>query len=1224
MRFLNKIILIESANVRYSEVNVDGNVHFIGTQGVGKSTLLRALLFFYNANQLKLGIPLGKKSFVDFYFPFQNSYIIYEVVRETGVFCVMAFKSQGRVCFRFLDTNYDKKYFIDSEGRIFDSWDKIKLAFGKDINYTRKIDRYEDYRNVLYGNSQGLGAEFRKYAMLESKQYQNIPRAIQHVFLNYKVESEFIKDTIIKSLNEDEISIDLSNYSHHLKDFDTQLNDIRKWTDKTKNGEIIVRKQAELVATIYLAINSLEREKKQLNRELAWQLNEIKKQQPKIAEKQDREEAKKLQLQLKISDTEKRFHTKKERIVAEINVYVHKLKDAKIKMEEYTNINIQSIIQRVAKKADWETEKENLTSQKVMLEANFADIKHKYELQINQLTNQLTAYQNLKQTEENNLQKGLLQCKEELAIAYEKLFLEIKKLNVEQLELAKNLVEEQNSSISHLQVQKAGTKHKRFFELEIENGKADINGLNEKIRLETAEIKLKTDEGEAIRRLWELEKDRTEEICANKKEVHNQQVKLLNERVISIDNKIENSKDSLYGWLNNEFPDWHKSIGKVIDEDNILFHSGLSPQKAVTSDLSFYGVKLDLSEVSRSVKSVADYQKDKATLLVQIDGIQKSITVLTEQLNVDLENLKRKHQPKIMKCKDAIRSSQYAIEQSIIKLDEAKVSFADYTLKAETDKQLALELIEKEIETISEAKLNADNAVTEIANRIKKQIDSKRKEKEKKLEAEQLKVNEAIIQIGLEIKDRQATTAKQVDEIKANQKNEFKAKGADTNQIAVIDEALSVLKTELEFIEINRDKVSDYNKDKRELFDNVESFKNQKTYQENQLTTEQTKFDLQRAKLIEEIGLLKKDIELINAQLANIKEDVEKYDAFKLTECYKSSPEANIEHNEDYHSTKRCVVLIDELNSVYYKGIDRYRGLQEAINKFNGNFSTQNIFSFKTNLIEQSEYYQFAEDLSEFIEEDKISLYEKRVNELFANIIKQVGKETTDLLSKEGEIQSVISDVNKDFVNRNFAGVIKSIQLRVVQSSNKVVHLLTEIKKFNDDNVNDLGVANLFSTSELSREDKNKKATGLLMQLVKEIADYKYKDINLSDSFELEFKIVENDNDTNWVQNLANVGSDGTDVLVKAMINIMLLNVFKEGATKHRFKEFKLHCMMDEIGKLHPTNVRGILKFANDRNIMLINSSPQSFDALAYKYTYKLAKDDKSVTIINRLITNNR
>ena len=40
MRYLNKIVFINSAHVPYAEIKLDGNVHFIGTQGVGKSTLL--------------------------------------------------------------------------------------------------------------------------------------------------------------------------------------------------------------------------------------------------------------------------------------------------------------------------------------------------------------------------------------------------------------------------------------------------------------------------------------------------------------------------------------------------------------------------------------------------------------------------------------------------------------------------------------------------------------------------------------------------------------------------------------------------------------------------------------------------------------------------------------------------------------------------------------------------------------------------------------------------------------------------------------------------------------------------------------------------------------------------------------------------------------------------------------------------------------------------------
>ena len=105
----------------------------------------------------------------------------------------------------------------------------------------------------------------------------------------------------------------------------------------------------------------------------------------------------------------------------------------------------------------------------------------------------------------------------------------------------------------------------------------------------------------------------------------------------------------------------------------------------------------------------------------------------------------------------------------------------------------------------------------------------------------------------------------------------------------------------------------------------------------------------------------------------------------------------------------------------------------------------------------------------------------------------------------------------------------------------------------------------------------------------------------------LRFRIIENNNDTGFVEKLSNVGSEGTDILVKAMINIMLLNVFKEGASR-KFKDFKLHCMMDEIGKLHPNNVNGILKFANDRNIILINGSPTELNRDAYKHVYLLTK----------------
>lgn len=57
MRALRKIIFVNSAHIRYAEVRLDGNVHFIGTQGVGKSTLLRAILFSIMPTNCTLAFP---------------------------------------------------------------------------------------------------------------------------------------------------------------------------------------------------------------------------------------------------------------------------------------------------------------------------------------------------------------------------------------------------------------------------------------------------------------------------------------------------------------------------------------------------------------------------------------------------------------------------------------------------------------------------------------------------------------------------------------------------------------------------------------------------------------------------------------------------------------------------------------------------------------------------------------------------------------------------------------------------------------------------------------------------------------------------------------------------------------------------------------------------------------------------------------------------------------
>jgi len=1214
MRYLNKIIFINSAQIKYSEVNLDGNVHFIGTQGVGKSTVLRAILFFYNADTLKLGISKEKKSFTEYYFHYANSFIIYEIMRDEGAYCILAYKSQNKVCFRFFDGQYDRNCFVDTDGKSFESWDGIAHQLDlRNIFYTkRKIDSFEEYRDILYGNNDGKKSEVRRYALLESKEYQNIPRTIQNVFLNSKLEAEFIKQTIIMSL-ENDIKIDLNNYTHHLRDFETQLNDIKKFRD-TRTAS-----QATAISKLYIAIKYLEREKIQSAKELAWALNNINECEPQLLEKLETENKKDDLLKSKFSKALEIFKSIEKKITGDISVYEDKLKTIKKKQDDYEKLDIEQLIIRVSKKPSLEAEKKNLFDEKELLSTQFKELTLKYQAILKELENQLYDFQNIKKNEKLEIQEVFQKYKDEIKQQYENRINEFKTEHKKDIDNARQSFDGNKQVTNDLKINREGLKHKRFFEEEINSLAKERKLLDNAIHKSTVDIETFTGQIDLLQRQWELDEKDLQKTFERNKDTLDKQIKEINIKIAEIDSNIENSKNSLYGWLTEYYPSWENSIGKVIDEKNVLFNTALSPKKTNKDNTTFYGVELDLNEINKTVKTVADYENEKLDFNNQIVIINKGISDLIQKISEDNEKLKKKYQPKIRDRKDSIKENEYLLGQNKSKLDETIVKINDFKSNAEKEQKKAIEEINISIAKATEEELKAKEELSIIEDEIGKLIKSLEKERDKKIEIELEKVKNTITNIETEIKNKKVENQNRKLEINSQQQNELSKKGADTVRLSTIDEKLESIKSELRFIDENRDKVSDYNKDKRELFDRIDEFKNHKLLAEKLLEQEETRYNQQKELINKEREVCQFTIKTLTETIDRFKEDREAYDSFSNSECFNSIQEFISIKEEAQRTDKRVKILIDEIKEIHY---DKLNGRLDEIRKittdFLGKFSEDNIFKFKKQLTDNNSFLKFAEELSDFIEENKISVLEKEVNERFSFIIKTIGKETTDLVSKEGEIQSVITKINRDFVERNFAGVIKKIELMLDISKNEVVQLLKLIKEFNDENTFDLGIANLFSSQD--QDSKNKRAIELLKQFVKKIGEMKRDYISLSDSFELKFRIEENQNDTGWVEKLSNVGSDGTDVLVKAMINIMLLNVFKEGASK-RFKDFQLHCMMDEIGKLHPNNVRGILKFANDRNILLINSSPTENDALAFKHIYKLEKDDKSITKIKRILS---
>ena len=151
MKYLNKVIFINSANILYAEIAVDGNVHFTGTQGVGKSTVLRALLFFYNADKHRLGIQQGQKPFDEFYFRQSNSYILYEVMRENGAYTILVGRYQGRASWRFICAPYKRGWLITGDKPVLSERIPTRESIDKNVAGSARIESGALFQCIFFG-----------------------------------------------------------------------------------------------------------------------------------------------------------------------------------------------------------------------------------------------------------------------------------------------------------------------------------------------------------------------------------------------------------------------------------------------------------------------------------------------------------------------------------------------------------------------------------------------------------------------------------------------------------------------------------------------------------------------------------------------------------------------------------------------------------------------------------------------------------------------------------------------------------------------------------------------------------------------------------------------------------------------------------------------------------------------------------------------------------------
>ena len=1144
MRHLNKIVFLNSANIPYAEVMLDGNVHFGGTQGVGKSTVLRALLFFYNADKMRLGIQSEQKTFEEFYFKHSNSYIVYEVHTELSAYSILLSRSQGKVVYRFIDSPFKKEWLVGKDGRVESDWIKVREKIGTNVDISAKIDTYELYRNIIFGNTHDRSHKFDKYALVESAKYQNIPRSIQNVFLNSKLDADFVKTTIIQSMTDTEDAISLSTYRHLVADFEREFDEIDCWYKKDANGEVVVRTKAQKVVDTYRLLVALDYELKQTWHKLNYAVAHTHEQMP-ITEDAIRSLQEVLRkIKEKLDNAQQEFEKEHDLLTKKISACEVRLGDIRQKRKRYEEIKIKQIIALVEQEPKLQQEKAQKENMLRTLQEQYKDVTEKYRALYAALEGEWNSFVAAQNEERNKKNASKLAEQDKLQKTRDERKKNIDATYNEWLTASDERMKVLNEECNRTDKRLSELQYWHPLKTETDASRDDIRKLAEQERelnsqLTITKNELKQKRAEALMKCEQTEKD-----YARKAEIAESELKQLQKELAKTDELLSRWKGSLYEWLTQNKPGWEDTIGKVVDEQNVLYAQGLAPE--VTEDGTLFGVRLNLEAIPVHHLTPDEYRQLQKEQQKAVSAKKKELVDLEQEKEVVLENIRKSYKGKLSDLQQQETTFSVQLQQIPQKKKDAETRLRQ--LEQKEQQQIADER-GKRTHAYNDARLNLER---ETENRSLQKAKS-----EKDLRSADSEYNSAVRALQKvfdEFCHKQKTEAeerrKDVDErkqmLERQERDELKGKGADTNAIELCRKDIERIQRVLDEIAAKKHFVIEYRKDEEELFSHESEFKDEKRKLETRDAQMRQTYDDKRKRYENERNEKSGKLTEQSNLLESMKEGLKQYE--QLCGVENILPASFLEDEKNEQSSETCGELVVQMRGALNKKRQKSDELKRATNSFNSHFGANNTFHFIVPQYDE-EYLDFALNLKDFIENDKIKDYRERVSEHYNTILISVSREVGLLMNHSAEIKGIINEVNRDFQERNFAGVIKSIELRAEESSDRMMQLLRSIRDFTEENALTMGELNLFSGTD--RDEVNKKVIEYLKHFMRQLQKEPSRtELSLSNTFRLQFRIQENDNNTGWVERINNVGSDGTDILVKAMVNIMLINVFKTKASR--------------------------------------------------------------------------
>lgn len=1232
MRYLNKIIFINSASIEYAEIELPGNTNIAGVSGTGKTSIMRAICYFYTADQRNLGIDLesNQKPFHEHYFPCSNSHIVYEVKNNDSAFCVILTYSNSikNIQYGFIDAPYNQAWVYNmATGVSPSSWSEITKNIDDNIDRTC-IQRNSEYRQILWGCHPER--KYKKYMLTECKGYENLTKSIRNIFLNTHVFNvEGLKKNIVYSLSsnsefeenssDDLTSINLSVLRNLISDAKKDFADMKLWQQIISSENSEIKSQAENIVKLFY--NHKEGSDRMFNSlcELKYALDNSKKQIPLLEDNLKIQMSKIEQLTKEISDIYSRKDQELNSIMMEQGAIADRLSHIVQLKQKYSHID--ETVKKVS-------EKPTLTNLLQTKQSSLAVLKNKNQkledsyssiflnLDAAKLKTREEIYSFIEKEKElceQNCQKN----NQDQAREEEKLHSSFM-ADITDVENSLKKIEDIRTSLSK---NIGRTEAKVFYQEEIENLNKENSSLHQSLTAISYNIQKIEDILKGVREEYTLEEDKikttSEALIKDKKK----NIADNNIKIEDINKKLSDYDNSLYSWLQDNKKGWRATIGKVIST-NLLYKSDLNPKIDDTANTNaIFGVCLDVDKIDTDTLTPENLNKERVMLLSLNSSLEKeiqeeirkrdaSILLTREEFNKKYNDLK-KRQAKLNLDKDSVSKNISNIEKLIVE----KQTSALKDKETELNKlNLQLEEYETQKRSLEQKKQQLQKDNTSSIKNIKEKYNSKNKDL-------RISLSSLIKKKEKELYDFEASIEAQRKEYLDKKNKELSGIGVDVNYLSNLEREIANLQRQIEGLSAEERRLAVYYNEKAQYLDKETEIREKEVSLKKKVSTiEKDYCEKISAKKNLKAAAENKATET-KGQIDILKNGLIEYQKQKTVFEEKMSLNGIIEGKE---TSLSIGVLIQNYTNDDNNTHNYIHLLRKEVRSFSGKFNNKRKFDLPEYLDDDPDFLNYAKLLDRIMSERVIERTLQGEKDKYLRTMQWIRLELERLSPKLKRIESTINNIDKTFASVHLPAVIQEIRLKYIQNTDNLYTCMNKISEFIRDNGDKLSLpeVSFWNISQKENEKLAQQTEDLLFELIdnmppvpQTVSDDKF---SLEDMFTIKFKITENGNSTPWLSDIPKTtGSNGTSIMVKLFLNVMLINISKIAAkTKD---DCFIHCMMDESLTISPGYMREVLDFCTDKGIYMVLGSTLTADPVAFRRNYELFKDSEGHTNVQLL-----